>query len=205
VKPETAIKVLQESIDRIGFRPLASVCSVAIQRQDFRVAAGSAEKHQAYEGGLAVHTAEVMQLALKFCDAGPLAGKINLDVVIAAIVWHDFGKIWDYEPALMTKDPSVARWGYVYTRHRWAIRHLSRSYAEFIHASYQHREITADVRDAVGHAILAHHGPGSDSPVECLTPEALVVHQADNMSARFTEKWDQHIFNHPRKDWKDRP
>ena len=39
-------------------------------------------------------------------------------------------------------------------------------------------EVPVDLMEAIGLVILAHHGPNSDSPVDCLTPEALVVHLA---------------------------
>ena len=58
-----------------------------------------------------------------------------------------------------------------------------------------HDWVNPDLMEEVSHVILAHHGRLEwGSPIEPQTPEALIVHQADMLSAYFTNTKKPHLF-----------
>ena len=138
----------------------------------FREAPGAASRHHAYAGGLLVHTAQVTFTMLDMLRS--MENARLLEATVAA-VWHDFGKIWDYEFACDE---------YTKTPHCYKINHVARSYSEF-------NKVALDLCpaidvDFVGHLILSHHGRKEwGSPVEPQCVEAWALHAADMLSAQF--------------------
>ena len=59
---------------------------------------GGVSMHHAYPGGLLQHTVATAKIALSLCDvAEEIYGwSVNRDVVIAAAVLHDVGKLFSY-------------------------------------------------------------------------------------------------------------
>lgn len=150
--------------------------------------------HHNYEGGLAIHTLEVTDYALGIAALFP---SVNRDVLIAACLWHDVAKIREY--VLMNTGDAVSRdikhlpkppisyksWVKDET-YQDRIGHIPGSAILFAQAAASHG-VDQPVIDAVTHAILAHHGPVRDwgSPVAPQTVEALILHQADMLSAGY--------------------
>lgn len=141
----------------------------------------STKHHHVYDGGLLVHTAEV----LNFIDHGArlaLQG-VGADVpmALAAAILHDHRKMLDYE-----KDAS-GNW--VKSVHGETIYHVADGYAEL--KSWWYREGRAlgyseEYISQLGHCLLAHHGRLEwRSPVEPKTPEAYLLHWADMWSVEF--------------------
>ena len=198
-------EALRKFIDLIADPKLQKLCASLPLKFDFMTAPAACRRHQAYEGGLVDHTLEVLEIALATASALPLKGLINRDVLIVAALWHDFGKIWDYEPNEAKHPPTgmvpdLKAPDFVYTRHRWTIRHLVRSYHCFCTRA-EEVGLDKDLTEEIAHAILGHHGRAEwGSPVEPLTPEAMILHQADMLSAAFTDGY-KHIFREPRQDW----
>jgi len=152
-----------------------------INTPEFWTAPGGRAQHHDYVGGLAVHTAEVMDYALNCAMVSH--SKINLQVLVMSVLYHDFGKIWDYS----YNDTG----GIEKTEHMDLIYHLPRSYGEWIGvvSNHQHsNELPEGFIDNVSHAILAHHGRREwASPVEPKTPEAYILHCADMMSVNCSQ------------------
>ena len=202
---QARINLLQKYVEKIQNPALKKTCDWMVRQTPFLIGTAACKKHQAYTGGLPDHTLEVVEIALATAQSDFLKERLNLDVIIAGALWHDYGKIWDYQlnhEITATLTESYPQ--YVYARHRWTIGHLSRSYMEF---SIKAREfwVVEDLAEAVSHAILSHHGRRDwGSPVEPLTPEALIVHQADCISDRFTEERKIHLFKRPKDgNWKE--
>lgn len=185
---DQSLAYLQDSVHSIANHVLEKACNRLLNNERFRKCPASREKHQAYVGGLVVHTAEVMWLARKLATAHFL--EVNRDALITATLFHDSGKLWDYN---VTSDEIL------YTPHRHTIRHLSHSYAEFmkmVTSNFADDEYpdTLDplqpLVDLIGHCILAHHGRTDwGSPVEPLTVEAMILHSADPLSGRFSKDY----------------
>ena len=58
----------------------------------FRRAAAARKYHHARRGGLVEHTAQMMRVAKAIA---PLYPQLNLDLLIAGILFHDSGKLWE--------------------------------------------------------------------------------------------------------------
>jgi 3'-5' exoribonuclease len=179
--------------------PSLIVCCTKLLRDDrFFECPAALTKHQAYKGGLADHTREVMDFALAMANCESFKRSMgsrhthSLNVLVTGILWHDYGKIWDYQNGELQHE---------YTRHRYTIRHLSRSYAEFMIVASA-AAVDDELREEIGHIILAHHGRQEwGSPMEPLTPEASIAHFADCMSAYYSGKI--HFFDPSiKRDWK---
>jgi 3'-5' exoribonuclease len=127
--------------------------------------------HHAYEGGLAVHTAEVMDLIHEMS-----IDTDNMKVLILSALLHDMGKILDY--TLITGDADL---------HRELIGHSvsSNLFATFPPISELWNGLTWDEeRIGVIHAIISHHGkPEWGAVMLPKTQEAHLLHRADMISA----------------------
>jgi 3'-5' exoribonuclease len=160
------LNVLIESLSP----PFNRICREVLS-QGFLTWPGSASKHHAWRGGLGQHTLEVGETAALLAAR---AVGINRDIVVAASLWHDSGKLKD----IAVSDDGV----FTHTPHHKSIYHISLSYLNWVRAS--DGLLHPDLIDQVSHCILAHHGRKDyGSPVEPLSREARIVHYADMMSA----------------------
>ena len=156
---------------------LQDICMHVTKDYRFKACPASTYKHQAYIGGLVVHTAEVLELALRMSVTECLRANVNV-VIVSAIV-HDYGKIYDYD---------VVDGKAQYTGHHKTIRHVARSYAEFMILAKTY-SLSESFIDSIGHCILAHHGRKEwGSPIEPESTEAHILHFADMLSAKCAEE-----------------
>lgn len=150
----------------------------------FWTAPASLVKHQAFEGGLAAHTYEVMGVALDMLRSRRDGSDPHRhDLLALAALWHDYGKIASYE-AIEPPPRKGAR--YRRTPYGEMLGHIPLSHAMFCQVAETCCVEPAD-RAAVEHMILSHHGRLEwGSPVEPQTAEAWALHAADMLSARFS-------------------
>jgi 3'-5' exoribonuclease len=194
---EQLLKEFDELIGKISNWALQKACRAALCPAFFNTPA-SAKKHQPYSGGLAEHTLDVTNLALRLAKA---YGTMSHDVLIAGGLFHDYGKIWDYgkiDQANNPYDENLPEYGY--TRHRWTVRHRNRSHAEF-HRLATENGVSPNLIEEVSHAILTHHGPGS-CELQPLTPEAFILYSADTLNAFYNESSNPHPFRFHKQNWK---
>ena len=152
----------------------------------FRRTAAARNYHHARRGGLVEHTAQMMRVARQIA---PLYPELNLDLLLAGILFHDSGKLW--ENALPEN-------GFVmsYDELGELMGHISIG-LELVNALWRRLNIenadawknlappSEDVRLHLLHLIGAHHGEKQlGSPVEPKTPEAMALHYIDNLDAR---------------------
>ena len=158
----------------------------------FPTCSGSGKPHQHHYGkeGLARHTNEVVDLCLSN-NALTLAG-IPPHLLFLAAVFHDAGKMWDYQTV-----PRTAYTEWKKTPHSRTIHHISRSallwQEAVLRAKGTHHVSESDTNDVL-HAILAHHGQREwGSPVAPKTKMAWLLHLCDGISARMNDAdtWDQ--------------
>jgi 3'-5' exoribonuclease len=153
----------------------------------FRQTAGARSYHHARRGGLVEHTAQMMRVATQIA---PLYPTLNLDLLVAGILFHDAGKLWEnYLPETGFSMPFDERGEMV--------GHIAIG-LEIVNSLW--RKIEADERAAewrklspsmddcrlhLLHLIASHHGePQFGSPVYPKTPEALTLNYIDNLDAR---------------------
>lgn len=153
-------------------QPYRKLCEVVIKDKDFLKGFGAKSHHHNYEGGLVIHTAEVLKNCLSVNYPA-----LQIHILIVASIWHDYMKKKDYQ--LDTTDKIQ------YTTYKERIYHISGSFGEFYHHA---KLVGLDEKEMeeIGHCLLSHHGRLEwGSPITPKTPEATVLHWADCMSAWF--------------------
>lgn len=163
---------------------VVQLAKIALTTPGYFTCPSSATWHHAYEGGNAVHTAQVLQLVLK---AVPMFENFNFSSTVIAVLFHDIGKLEEY---IHDDYYCYMNKGGVYQhKHEPEYSHLAMSHAIFYNAfrSLTSQNEIGDVNfEDVSHIILSHHGRHEwGSPVEPKTLEATLVHQADIISSHF--------------------
>lgn len=162
--------------------PLCQEC--VLNNKLFQEFPASPNKHHTYEGGLFDHTLEVVQAAIGIINLNASLGKtLDRTVILTACVFHDYGKIFDYEKIVVQPEAKIL---WVKNEHYQKIHHIVKSYSHLLEAA---SDADYTWREEVAHCILAHHGKLEyGSPVVPFTQEAWTVHLADMISVMCIEK-----------------
>ncbi|PYK37026.1 MAG: hydrolase [Verrucomicrobia bacterium] len=167
---------------------LRALCDAFLKEwgERFRRTAAARNYHHARRGGLIEHTAQMMRVALKVASLYPA---LNVDLLLAGILFHDCGKLWENSLPesgfTMAYDERGELMGHIsigleLVNSLW--RKLS---AENANAWRDLAPASEDVRLHLLHLIGAHHGEAQfGSPVSPKTPEAMALHYIDNLDAR---------------------
>lgn len=168
---------------------LRTVCALFLQTHGdrFKRAAAARNFHHARRGGLVEHVAQMMRCAVKIAEAYPA---LNRDLLIAGVLFHDCGKLWENQ---------YAEQGFTmpYNLHGELVGHIALG-LEVVNKLWRQLmdspEATAWttvqpanelVRLHLLHLIGSHHGEMQfGSPVLPKTPEAIVLHHVDNIDAK---------------------
>ncbi|MBN1909250.1 MAG: HD domain-containing protein [Pirellulales bacterium] len=169
--------------ERIGNGALrALVESVLVDhREAWLTQPAARHNHHAYAAGLLEHTLSVTQtcvyLADKYAEYYPeMTPPLDPDLVVAGGVLHDVGKIRE-----LRQDPT----GTTYTPEGELIGHLLQGRDMLREAAAAH-PIDNETLLRLEHLLLAHQRlPEWGSPKPPMTPEALLVHYADDVDAKF--------------------
>lgn len=160
---------------------------VSTHEQRFRRAAAARAMHHARRGGLVEHTAGVMRAANAICSAYPQA---NRDLVLAGALFHDCGKMWETGCAEHGFSVEYSDMGELLGHISVGIEVVNKLW-QTICTAEQRAEWktltppTEQVRLHLLHLIASHHGTLEfGSPVVPKTPEALLLHHADNIDAK---------------------
>ena len=150
-------------------------------RVRFEQSPGSVNGHHAKLGGLLLHVYEVASIARHIARTVRHA---NPDLVVAGALLHDIGKVEAY---------SVSAQGFAHTPTGMLLGHVTLGALMF---DRRVAESTLSLTDAqrteLLHLILSHHGALEfGSPVQPMTPEAEIVHWADEASAKATDMLDE--------------
>jgi 3'-5' exoribonuclease len=153
----------------------------------FRRTAGARSYHHARRGGLVEHVAQMMRMAMAIA---PLYPQLNLDLLIAGVLFHDAGKLWENH---------LPETGFTmgYDERGELMGHISIG-LELVNSLWRKLQTeentqawsalnpsSEDVRMHLLHLIGAHHGePQFGSPVSPKTPEAMALNYIDNLDAR---------------------
>ncbi|MFL6542845.1 MAG: HD domain-containing protein [Chthoniobacterales bacterium] len=153
----------------------------------FKRTAGARSYHHARRGGLVEHTAQMMRVAE---PVAPLYPQLNLDLLIAGILFHDAGKLWENQ---LPEDGFTMG----YDERGELMGHISIG-IELVNSLWRKlltdertkewEDLTPSSEDCrlhLLHLISAHHGePQFGSPVAPKTPEAMALNYIDNLDAR---------------------
>ncbi len=139
--------------------------------EEYKKGAGGYTVHHDYLGGLLDHTTEMLNYVPAICKTHP---KINKDMLVTGVIFHDIGKIYDYEvTTTITLTPKLRLLGHVFMG------------AEKVKKYGEQTGMDEELLDEVIHLILSHHGKMEfGSPVLPKTPEAIALHMMDDISAK---------------------
>lgn len=172
------LQELLGSIDDPALRTLATALLGTDSRTGpgFRLAPAAKHNHHAYLGGLLEHTLSVTRLCQRLADH--YGDALDRDLLVTAALLHDVGKVRELG----------ARAGFPYTDEGKLLGHI-------LLGLQMVDEAAADVPDLpparlllLRHIIAAHQGRYEwQSPREPATLEALVLHYADDLDAKYNQ------------------
>lgn len=176
-------------IDSLKDPRIQALCRALTEAHEarFRRAAAARGMHHARRGGLVEHTAGVMRAADSICKAYPY---INRDLVLAGALFHDCGKMWETGCAEQGFAVEYSEMGELLGHISVSIEVVNKLWQGICTAEQRAAwktltPATEQVRLHVLHLIASHHGVLEyGSPVVPKTPEALVLHHADNIDAK---------------------
>ena len=141
--------------------------------EKFKISPAAKYMHHNYIGGLLVHTVECIEIALNVLPQ--FKKKLNSDEIIAAIILHDFGKIFEYE---VDEESGMIEYNEQF-RKDW-ISHSQWGYSFAMSKDYK----------TIAKMIAAHHartdwGAMIDLGEKDLEPFYYIIHHIDDLSAKF--------------------
>ena len=182
---EEILALVAEHVSDIGLR---SVVEHIFRKYKTELLAASAAqgKHHATVGGLLEHSRNVLRTALwlaeRYREILPdMTPPLDKGVAAAGAALHDIGKL---------RELAAAPAGFTYTAEGTLIGHivLGRDYVRDAVRELAEKEIfvNPELQLRLEHAILAHQNlPEWGSPKTMMTPEALLIHYADDIDAKF--------------------
>lgn len=167
---------------RIENKPLRKLVADIFEqnREQLLLWPAAKRNHHAFVSGFLEHTLNVTRtcchLADKYADLySNLNPTINKDVIVAGAALHDIGKLRELE---------TCAGGTEYTTAGHLIGHVLQG-RDIIRETAAGRKIDADLLLRLEHVIVAHQRlPEWGSPKPPMTPEALIVHHADDLDAK---------------------
>jgi 3'-5' exoribonuclease len=137
----------------------------------FRVAPAARGMHHAFRSGLLEHTVSTTTAARSLARHY----RIDVDMVVAGALLHDLGKLWELDI-----DSTIS-----YTDDGRLLGHLSMEVLFVDRKISELPEFPDELRRHLLHILLSHHGSYEyGSPRRPKTPEALMVHMADNLDSK---------------------
>lgn len=126
--------------------------------------------HHAFEGGLALHTYEMLKLLYTLVKDGQsgLPFKVNILHCLVGILFHDYGKLEEYSGTEYTEVIALTPHNFI------GAKEIEKRYASF----FKDR-----ILKLIQHIILSHHG-NLEWGATCVpaTLEAFLVHHIDMLS-----------------------
>lgn len=177
VDPEVLLAEIEELCRReLTHKPWRSLLKKILGDGDIRAqllpATGAKAVHHAYAGGLLEHTLAVARTCLALADLYP---QLDRQVLLAAAILHDLGKAWELRTGL-TSD---------YTDEGRLLGHIQLGLERIEPFLQKARELEPELILHLKHLILSHHGEYEfGAPKRPKTPEAFILHFADNIDAK---------------------
>lgn len=191
-------RAITEAVDSVLDPRIKALCEqfLSVHGARFRRAAAARGNHHARRGGLLEHTSRMMESALALCGVYP---ELNRDLVIAGVLFHDTGKLWE-------TCPPERGFGIVPELRGELLGHLSIG-IELVNTIWrdlpkedweQLSPTSEEVRLHLLHLVASHHGQLEfGSPILPKTPEAALLHFVDNIDARMEIFFTAYQASHP--------
>ena len=152
---------------------IAIMQKVEENQEKLKVAPAAKNNHHNYVGGLLKHTIECVEIARTIFQAFPK--KIDEDLIIAACVMHDFGKIFEYKIDIES--------GFVEVDEEFLKTWVS-------HTLYGFSWANQNGFTKLARIIAAHHGRKDwgaiiDLDEKNIEPDLYLMHHIDDISAKY--------------------
>ena len=153
----------------------------------FRRTAAAKRNHHARRGGLVEHVSQMMRSA----DAlAPVYPELNRDLVLAGVLFHDCGKLWENTYPEHGFAQILSLHGEMMGHIPLGIELVNKLWRDLLEspeaAAWADLKPSAeDTRLHLLHLVGSHHGEHAfGSPVLPRTPEAFALHYIDNLDAK---------------------
>ncbi|OEU66513.1 MAG: DNA-binding protein [Desulfovibrio sp. S3730MH75] len=176
-RPEDMMQELDYLIaEHMNHKPWKKFCRKVLKDEEIHkrllFATGAKVVHHAYVGGLLEHTLAVAKLCMSICDNYP---EVDRQVVLAAAIFHDLGKAWELSGGLKND----------YTDEGRLLGHIHIGIEVIEPFLKKAKDLDDNLKLHFKHLILSHHGEYEyGAPKRPKTPEAFILHFADNLDAK---------------------
>lgn len=131
-------------------------------------------RHHNYRGGLLEHVLNLIKISKNVVEIHP---RLDLDLLIAGCIFHDIGKISEYEVTNAIG----------YTKEGEFFGHISIGHQMVTEKIKELGDFPDLLRQKILHSILSHHGKtelGWGSATNPKIPEAIALHYIDQVDAK---------------------
>ena len=188
-RQEADFQFIAETVQSINDPRLRILCEMfLVENGDrFRRTAAARSFHHARRGGLVEHTSQMMRSACAIAGVYP---KLNRDLLVAGVLFHDSGKLWENHVAEEGFGIEHCERGELLGHINMGIEIVNSLWrqlkADDAFATWKKIEPSSEcVRLHLLHLIASHHGElAFGSPVVPKTPEACALHYIDNLDAK---------------------
>lgn len=178
---EKNLEYLQDTLNSIEDTQLTRVLDAFFKDPEFYdkfIEAPAAKiHHHNYQGGLLIHTNEVVKICNALSDIYP---ELDRQLLVTGALLHDIGKIKTY-----SYDTNIIDINY----EGQMLDHLYIG-ANMLESKLSNLDIDDKLKVQLIHMILSHHGEkslGWGSTVDPKIPEAIALHYADDISAKLVK------------------
>jgi 3'-5' exoribonuclease len=167
-------RLLEEKVGRPVLRRLARE-TLDAHGPALREHPAAKAMHHAYRGGLLEHVVSMAELADRVCDH---YRDVDRDLVLLGVLFHDLGKLRELG-AMPAND---------YTLEGRLVGHVVIGRDLLRDRCLAIEVFPEDLRLLLEHMVLSHQGKKEfASPVEPMTPEALVLHFIDDLDSKLNQ------------------
>jgi len=182
---DRAYQSIAGAIESLADPRVKSLCEQFLAKHGirFRRAAAARGNHHARRGGLLEHTSRMMESAMALCS---VYQELNRDLVIAGVLFHDAGKLWETCPPENGFGIESDLRGELLGHLTIGIELLNILWRELPKDGWDDFSPNSEeLRLHLLHLIASHHGQLEfGSPILPKTPEAALLHFVDNIDAR---------------------
>ncbi len=174
------LSIARERISEVALRELV-VDVIETHRESLLTLPAATHNHHAFSGGWLEHVLSVtrscVQLADKYDEYYPqMKPPLDKSLVTAGAILHDIGKLREIE-----EQPQGAQ----YTAAGNLIGHILQG-RDIVREAAAGRDVDPELLLRLEHIIVSHQRlPEWGSPKPPMTPEALIVHYADDLDAKY--------------------
>lgn len=177
VDPEALLAEVEDLCRReLTHKPWRSLMKKVLTDPEIRgrllPATGAKAVHHAYAGGLLEHTLAVARTCLALANLYP---QLDRQILLVAALLHDLGKAWELTSGLACE----------YTDEGRLLGHIQIGLTRIEPFLAKTKELDEGLALHLKHLIISHHGEYEfGAPKRPKTPEAFILHFADNIDAK---------------------